>query len=348
MYKIHFVRFMRKIDRYKRKINNFMYDHIHLKEGLSISKALFFATFSALLYALGFYCFISPYAVDHTTIAGSAITTGGVGGISQVIWMFINLVSGGEDIIDIYTLQSIGYFALNIPILIFSFFKIGKKFTIITLINVGLSSLFITLFKNFELANKIAENLQDEHLARVLFAGVCVGCASATAFRNGVSCGGIDVISYYFSLRKSTSVGKYATAINAGIVVTYALLTIGVNNGKFVEVALLNLMYSVVYLFTTMLVVDFINIRNKKVQIQIITQFKDISSVLIANFPHSTTTMAGKGGYSHADREVVYMVVSSSEVKRVISLVKKVDPHSFVTVTALVQAYGNFFIKPVE
>ena len=336
---------MRKVERYKRKINNFMYDHIHLKEGLSISKGVFFAVFSAFLYAFGFYCFISPYVVDHTTIAGSAITTGGVGGISQVIWMFLNLC-GWET--DIYTLQSIGYFALNIPILIFAFFKIGKKFTLITLLNVGLSSLFITLLKNFELANKIAENLVDEHLARVLFAGVCVGVASASAFRNGISCGGIDVVSYYFSLRKSTSVGKYATSINVLIVITYSLLTIGVNKGNLIEIALLNMLYSFVYLFVTMLVVDFINIRNKKVQIQIITNFKDISSVLIANFPHSTTTVSGKGGYSHAEKEIVYMVVSSSEVKRVIALIKKVDQHAFITVTALVQAYGNFFIKPVE
>ncbi len=97
-----------------------------------------------------------------------------------------------------------------------------------------------------------------------------------------------------------------------------------------------------------MLVVDFVNIRNKKVQIQIITSIKDISSVLIANFPHSTTTLSGVGGYSHTEKTVVYMVVSSNEVKRVIDLVRKVDQHAFVTVTSLIQAYGNFFIKPVE
>ena len=97
-----------------------------------------------------------------------------------------------------------------------------------------------------------------------------------------------------------------------------------------------------------MLVVDFVNTRNKKVQIQIITSVKDMSYVLIANFPHSTTTVAAKGGYSQQDKEIVYMVVSSNEVKRVLNLVKKIDGHSFITVTSLIQAYGNFFIKPIE
>lgn len=250
--------------------------------------------------------------------------------------------------VDVYSVQSIGYFALNIPILIFAFFKIGKKFSILTLLNVGLSSLFIYLLNGLPLAHDIAKLLEEDHLARVLFSGVCVGLASSTAFRGEISCGGIDVISYYFALRKSTSVGKYATAINAGIVITYSLLTIGANNGGLVDLALLNMMYSFVYLFVTMLVVDFVNTRNKKVQIEIISSFEDISSVLIANFPHSTTTVKGKGGYSHSDKTITYMVVSSNEVKRVVKLVRKVDPHSFVTVTALIQAYGNFYIKQVE
>ncbi len=338
---------MKKIDRIKRKVSNYMYDHIVLRESFSYAKGIFVATLTAILYAFGFYCFVAPAVVDHTTIAGSAITTGGVGGISQVIWMIFNLCGLK---LDIFTLQSIFYFALNIPILVFAFFKIGKKFAIITLLNVGLSSLFIQMFKNVKLAEDIAKLLADNglHTARVLFSGVAIGLASSIAFRNDISCGGIDVISYYFALRKSTSVGKYATALNSIIIAVYTILTITYNQGKLVELALLNMLFSFLYLFVVMLVVDFVNVRNKKVQIQIITSVHDISYVLIANFPHSTTTVQAKGGYSHSDKTVVYMVVSSNEVKRVVSLVKKVDEHAFVTVTSLVQAYGNFFIKPVE
>ncbi len=336
---------MKKFARFKRKVNDYLYDHIHLRSSLNFSKGAFIAAITALLYAFGFYCFISPAAVDHTTIAGSAITTGGIGGISQVIWMISN-ICGGD--MDLYTMQSILYFALNIPILIFAFFKIGKKFSILTLFNVGLSSLFIQLFKQVELAHEVAVLLKDEHVARVLFSAVSIGLASSIAFRNEISCGGIDVISYYFALRKSTSVGKYATALNSLILITYFVLTLISNNFTLLAVAFLNLLFSFLYLFVVMIVVDFINIRNKKVQIQIITTYADISSVLIANFPHSTTTVNAKGGYSKADKTIVYMVVSSNEVKRVVSLVKKIDTHSFITVTSLVQAYGNFFIKPVE
>ena len=336
---------MKKISKIKRRFQNYLYDHIYVKEGISIAKGVFIGAITALLYAFGFYCFVSPYVVDHTTIMGSAITTGGVGGISQVVWM-ISQLCGGK--IDAQDMQSILYFSLNIPILIFAYFKIGKKFSLLTLVNVGLSSLFIQLFKQVELAHLVAKALQTEHLARVLFSAVSIGLASSIAFRNEISCGGIDVISYYFALRKSTSVGKYATMLNSLIILSYFCLTLAQNQGQYQEVAFLNLLFSFLYLFAVMLVVDFVNIRNKKVQIQIITTVSDISYVLIANFPHSTTTVSAKGGYSHTDKTVVYMVVSSNEVRKVVALVKKVDPHSFITVTSLIQAYGNFFIKPIE
>ena len=336
---------MNKRQRFKKKINDYKYDHIQLFEALNIAKAVLYVSFAAALYAFGFYCFVTPYVTDHTTNMGSSIITGGVGGVAQVITLIAELCGATP---NPYLMQSILYFALNVPILIFAFFKVGKKFTLTTLVNVILSSAFIQMFDQFELTKRIAEAIASEHLARVLFAGVLVGCASATAYKVESSCGGIDVFSYYFSLRKSTSVGKYSAAINSMIIITYTILTITYNKGNLVEIAFLNFLYSIVYLFVVMLVVDFINTRNKKVQIQITTNVESMSSILISNFPHSTTIVDAKVGYTHQEKKVIYMTVSSNEVKKVVSLVKRVDNHAFVTVTALIQAYGNFFVKPIE
>ena len=340
---------MKKLERLKKKWSDYKYDHIRLLDGLDFLKTTLYVSFAAALYAFAFYCFVTPASVDHSTTVGSSIITGGVGGVSQVITLIVDLVAGPEnEPTDPYLMQSILYFALNIPILLFAFFKIGHKFAITTLINVGLSSLFIQVFNNIELMKQVAQAIAGEHLARVLFAGVLVGTASAIAYKANSSCGGVDVFSYYFSLRKSTSVGKYSVMMNTIIIITYTMLTITYNRGNLIEIAFLNLLYAAVYLFVVMLVVDFINTRNKKVQLQIITSVEGMSSILISNFPHSTTIVDAKGGYTHFDKKVIYMIVSSNEVKRVVSLVKRVDNHSFITVTALIQAYGNFFIKPIE
>ena len=190
--------------------------------------------------------------------------------------------------------------------------------------------------------------MNESHLTRVLFAGVFVGLASAIAYKAGISCGGVDVFSYYIATKYSTGVGKYTAILNAMIITTYTILTISINHGELVEIAFLNFIYAIVYVFMVMFVVDFINTKNKKVQLQIITNHEDMSSILISNFPHGTTLLNAQGGYSHAEKKVIYMTISSNEVKKVVSLVRKVDPRSFVSVFPLVQAYGNFFIKPVD
>ena len=135
--------------------------------------------------------------------------------------------------------------------------------------------------------------------------------------------------------------------INGLIVTLYSLFLIITNPSSW-EVGVIALFFSILYLFVANLVIDAINLRNKKIQIQAITNTDYLAPVLIANFPHGATVVNGEGAYSHAPKKIIYMTVSSSQVKDVISLIRKVDPHSFITVTALVQVYGNFFIKPVE
>ena len=344
--KIIFVSIMRKIDKLKKRFNNYRYDHVKLFIGMNMTWSGLCAVLAAAFYAFAFYCFITPFVIDHATIDGSSIITGGVGGISQVITLILEVCGVPA---DPYMIQSIFYVVLNVPIMIFAFFKVGKKFTLFTLINVGLSSLFIQLFNNVGFTKQIAEALVNEsHLTRVLFAGVVVGTGSAIAYKGGVSCGGIDVFSYYLSNKNSTSVGKYAATLNATIILVYTILTIIVNKGELVHIALLNLAYSIVYIFVNMSMVDLINTKNKKVQLQIITNHADMSSILIANFPHGTTLLNAWGGYTHGEKTVIYMTISSNEVRKVVSLVRKADEHSFISVYPLIQAYGNFFIKPVE
>ena len=186
----------------------------------------------------------------------------------------------------------------------------------------------------------------DSILTRVLFAGICTGLSSALAFASGISCGGIDIIAYYFGARKSTQVGRYGIIINVFIILTYATLK-SISRAEFAY-GVYSIFFSVIYLMEVGLIIDTINLRNKKVEMQIITSKEHMSDIIIANFPHSATVVKGKGAYSGGDKNILFMVVSSSEVKKVVEIVKKVDDHAFITATPLKQVYGNFFIKPIE
>ena len=41
---------MKKIERIKKRVNNYLFDHIYVREGLHFSKGLFIAAFSAIFY----------------------------------------------------------------------------------------------------------------------------------------------------------------------------------------------------------------------------------------------------------------------------------------------------------
>ena len=141
--------------------------------------------------------------------------------------------------------------------------------------------------------------------------------------------------------------GKYTIALNMVIVSAYAILSIVKTPdewGKGVLIAL----FAFSYQFICSLVIDLINVRNKKVQLQIITRNEHMPRVLLANFPHGSTIINGKGSYSGKDTFVIYTVISSTEVKAVTTLCRRVDEHVFISVVPLNQVYGNFFIKPVE
>ncbi len=102
---------MNKKERLKKRINNYLFDHINLKKGLDASRITFFSILAALIYAFGFYCFITPAVSAGTSgasLQSSSVITGGVGGISQVITLVLNVAK--VENVDPYNMQSILYF----------------------------------------------------------------------------------------------------------------------------------------------------------------------------------------------------------------------------------------------
>ena len=128
-----------KTTRIKKQIENFLFDHYIFKTVLEYLAGFFIAALAALIFAFGFSCFTSP-----SIEGGFILATGGVSGVSQVIALCIEFITGKP--VGANVVQAIGYTLLNIPLLIFSFLKLGKRFSIFTAINVALSSIFIYLF----------------------------------------------------------------------------------------------------------------------------------------------------------------------------------------------------------
>ena len=334
---------MLKIKRTKEKVNNFLYDHYYLKQTLHQAKGLFFALVSAFIFAFGFTSFITPGSESTFMFK---IVTGGISGLSQNVAKIASML--GIHMEDRF-IEAMGYTVFNLPLLIFAFFKVGKRFSILSAVNVIVSSVFISLLPEWGISQSIANHalILNHPVSRLLFAGACTGLASGLAFKGEVSCGGIDIITYYFSLRKSTSVGKYSMLVNGAIVTLYSLLII-IDEPSNYETAIISLFYSGFYILVVNLVIDTINLRNKKIQIQFVTKNANLANALISHFPHGATIQKGEGAYAHSEEQIIWMVVSSFELRKAVALARTVDPHVFITATSLIQVYGNFYIRPID
>ena len=113
-----------------------------------------------------------PFKIIKTVLINSII-----GGIILFLLSFFG-IEVGDNIV-----HAVFYTVLNIPLIIFSFLKIGKKFTIFTTVNVVASTLFIWLLSKEGGVAEYFASIQiaadkpmiDSILGRILFGAICTG-----------------------------------------------------------------------------------------------------------------------------------------------------------------------------
>ena len=309
--------------------------------------AVLATVFSAFIFVFGMLTFLEPALSANAADVGPAMVSGGSSGAAQVIKLIIFSIFKNLDTKNERIILSSLYLLINIPLLVLAFKGVGLRFAIFTLLNVGCVFLFTNTLKG-DIFAKIAlyVDVNGRMITRALFAGMCTGISSGIAYKIDSSAGGFDIISFYISAKKSTLAGKYGMIINGTIVASFALVS-GITSGDFAT-AIGGALFSFVYLLTVMLVIDVINIRNKKAKIEITTSNKELPQLLIANIPHGATLLEAKGAFTNNERLIIEMVVSTTEIKRAIDIIRTLDPESFVVVTSLSGVYGNFHMRPIK
>lgn len=368
----------KKISKIKTSLTDFLIDHSKIRKYSKWVLIFIVEVISAFFFAYGFKAFTAPDVrcvkfwatsnpdydmssfkqadiiasgfTENDLISPTRLISGGASGVSQTIIRFISMFANITNYESI--LVSILYFSLNIPIFILCFTKISKQFAFFTFVNVGLTSLFNSVIPDSWIYNII--NLYNDMLARALFAGICTGISSGLAMIVGTSTGGYDCITIYISEKKSTSVGKYSLFLNSITVILYVLFSVLGHNinpawnkqdpSKIVTTAL----YTIVYFFVSSKIMDLINTKNKKQEMQIVTTDSMVPTVLIHTFPHACTVVDSKGAFSGNKNYIIYMVISKSESKKAIKMVRNRDERAFITLTDINQVYGAFYIKPFD
>ena len=348
---------MNWLSQQKRNITDYLIDHPRFRLGFKWTRMVILEILSAFIFAYGFRAFVRPTSVSashwtgHEVIEPTSLISGGAGGLSQVIVSFLLIFMDIDNGIQTILISAL-YFVINIPLFFLAFNKISKQFAIFSFINVGFVSLFQSIIPDSWIYNVV--NLYEDEIARTIFGGICTGISSGLAMYIGTSAGGADIITMYLSEKKSTSAGKYSLTINSVVVLAYVIVSIighsvnNVRNPQDNNVVITMALYTIIYFFVSSRIVDLINTKHKKEEIQIFTTDATLPKILIRAFPHSCTVVESKGAFSGGKNFIIFMVISKFEQKKASRLIAEYSPNAFVTVTELKFIIGKFYTKNID
>lgn len=274
---------------------------------------------SAVLYAISIKCFIQAPGVN--------MLAGGASGLALIGSKLLGYLGWNESVV-----YSIIYFAINFPIFILAFKKIGKWYAIFTVICVTLVSILNMVIPQsiFAFMNLSADT---DKLLIAIFAGVLTGLSTGIALMMGTSGGGVDVIITYMGMKRGQKVGFYSFWINGIILLIGGIL--------FKEWAAM--LYTIIYLFVSSQVINALYRRNNKKLIKVVTNFKDeMSNMLIEVSNHGVTTFDCEGAYTHMHRYEVQTVVTETQVKIMLQKIHEIDPTAFITILDVSVVKGRF------
>ncbi|WP_317327072.1 YitT family protein [Turicibacter sanguinis] len=277
-------------------------------------KSLAIISVGTILFAIGINWFINP----------SGLYVGGVTGISQLVSRILYSTLGIKINLGLLI------WSINVPLLLLAYKFIGKRFTYHTLYTVT----FLTICLNVIPEKTFSEDV----LLNIVVGGMIYALGSGTILKYGGSTGGLDILSQYLSMKKQGSFGQYSFYVNC-IIITIA----GFLQGW--EIAL----YTILLMFVQMQMVDRIHTPHKSYTVFIVTTKQDeVIQTLQARLGRGITIINAEGAYTHTNRSLLMMVVSSYELYIALQLLNEVDPHSFTNVLQSSQVQGNFGRKIVD
>lgn len=262
--------------------------------------------------------FIAGFAIDGFLVPNEMID-GGIVGVSMILSHLFKYNLGLLIII------------LNIPFVFLALTKMGKNFVLQTFFAISMLGVATNLFHNIQVTQ--------DHLLATVFGGMILGVGVGIVLKNDGSLDGTEIMSLVLSKKYGLSVGEIIMAFNIFIYGASGLV-FGWEQA----------MYSILTYFVAYRVIDVVleGVETSK-SIRIISDCAEkIGKVLIEDLEVGVTYLEGKGGYSGAQKTLIYCVVSRLEMSKVKEVVKKIDPSAFMSVVDVHEVYGIRMKKRID
>lgn len=293
------------------------------------------------IIAMFFSSLIFNFGINFFIIRSQAIPTG----LTAIPTVLVYIFS------DFKPFFSFIYFAVNLPLLVFFFFKVKRSFIYLTATWMIFQIIWERIFNITEVSNFLMYhtefvkgwNIKMEHnnwlvLFYTLIGAILSMIGIGISWKFGGSSGGTDIISYYYSTRKHKSIGTMMMlfSILIGIISFITIYIIG--HFKQLENPIrqlfgLRTISTLIWIFTLSIGVNIIFPKYKKVLITIYTtqSVEIIQHLNSISYWHSFNTWEGVSGYTGRKVNKIETIILLLEINYLTREVKNIDPKCFIT-----------------
>lgn len=259
------------------------------------------------IYALAFNLFLAPYN----------IVTGGTTGLSLI----------AKELFGFNT--SIFIFIVSFILLVVSYFALGFKNTINTVVGLVVLPIFIEATSIF---NYYMDFENTSMLALMIYGGALMGFANGIIMRTGFSLGGMQTLYQIMSKYLKMSIGNANLIINM-IIIILGSYVFGINNA----------LYAIISLYVSSLVMDrvILGISDSKAFYIITSREKEVKEFIINQLGHSATLLEAKGGYSNKKTKVILCVMPTREYSFAKDVISEIDNEAFYIITDSYEVRGG-------
>jgi uncharacterized membrane-anchored protein YitT (DUF2179 family) len=266
-------------------------------------------TIAMLSYCIGWTIFLLP----------NNISTGGVAGVSSILYWGTNIPA------QLY------YFVINGALLIAALYVLGWRFCVKTVYAVAALTLSSTLASQLYHEHWLSEQ---PFMAAIIGAVFC-GCGVGLVLANNGSTGGTDIIAAIVNKYRDISLGRVIMICDIFIISSSYLVL------KDFE----RVLYGYVVLYVTAFCIDWVvNSMRSSVQFFIISdRYKEIGERINREPHRGCTIINAQGFYSGKEVKMLFVLAKRRQSDVIFRLINEVDPHAFVSQSAVIGVYGEGF-----
>ncbi|MBO4503330.1 MAG: YitT family protein [Bacteroidales bacterium] len=296
--------------------------------------AYFLLVLGSFLFAVGDVMFVNPYL----------LAPGGTYGLSNVlntVWPW-----------------KISYYAIcmDIPLLLIGTWILGPRFGVKTVVSTILIFFFTWLLETTWGYNPVIHEgilngsegihglvqiphseqfFRPDYFLNTVVGGVIYGVAIGLIFKSGATSGGSDIISMILHKYTKISLGTLVLVVDSCITLTTLI--------AFKQIRLP--IYSIILIAIESKIIDLIvdGLKSYKTAFIVTDKVSEVREYILHDLKRGGTIFAGTGLYQGVERQMIYVTLDRTDLVKLKSNLRRLDPASFVNVIESSEIMGLGF-----